>query len=163
MEFARRAGWRDSTNISKIERAVRPASAEHVQEAAAGTYEAGRLGHGPADSTEVLQVAKHTALHLEMRDTYDPSHPAFQDFVSGGSGSYEMTNWRKIVQDAVERGVTIRRARVVSEPLSDYIRWEHMLTSQNVAAGEDVRCLAAFERVWERAIPHEQYEFPSRD
>ncbi|TDD88335.1 hypothetical protein E1293_06560 [Actinomadura darangshiensis] len=102
-------------------------------------------------------------MHLEMRDTYDPSHPAFQDFVSGGSGSYEMTNWRKIVQDAVERGVTIRRARVVSEPLSDYIRWEHMLTSQNVAAGEDVRCLAAFERVWERAIPHEQYEFPSRD
>ncbi|NEA23777.1 helix-turn-helix domain-containing protein [Actinomadura bangladeshensis] len=31
VEFARRAGWRDSTNISKIERAVRPASAEHVR------------------------------------------------------------------------------------------------------------------------------------
>ncbi|WP_158566769.1 helix-turn-helix domain-containing protein [Actinomadura craniellae] len=31
VEFARRAGWRDSTNVSKIERAVRPASAEHVR------------------------------------------------------------------------------------------------------------------------------------
>lgn len=31
VEFARRAGWRNSTNISKIERAVRPASAEHVR------------------------------------------------------------------------------------------------------------------------------------
>lgn len=63
-----------------------------IAEAAAGTYEPGRLGHGPADSTEVLKVAKHTALHLEMRDTYDPSHPAYQDFLSGGSGSYEMAN-----------------------------------------------------------------------
>lgn len=31
VEFARRAGWRDSTNVSKIERAVRPASADHVR------------------------------------------------------------------------------------------------------------------------------------
>ncbi|MGI5325055.1 helix-turn-helix domain-containing protein [Actinomadura nitritigenes] len=31
VEFARRAGWRDSTNVSKIERAIRPASAEHVR------------------------------------------------------------------------------------------------------------------------------------
>ncbi|ACZ00165.1 helix-turn-helix domain protein [Thermomonospora curvata DSM 43183] len=31
VEFARRAGWRDSSNVSKIERGVRPASAEHVR------------------------------------------------------------------------------------------------------------------------------------
>ncbi|WP_165969195.1 helix-turn-helix transcriptional regulator [Actinomadura sp. KC06] len=31
VEFARRAGWRSSTNVSKIERAVRPASADHVR------------------------------------------------------------------------------------------------------------------------------------
>ncbi|HEY8532855.1 MAG TPA: helix-turn-helix transcriptional regulator, partial [Micromonospora sp.] len=31
VEFARRAGWRDSSSVSKIERGVRPASAEHVR------------------------------------------------------------------------------------------------------------------------------------
>lgn len=31
VEFARRAGWRDSSNVSKIERGVRPASVEHVR------------------------------------------------------------------------------------------------------------------------------------
>ncbi|OLT12733.1 hypothetical protein BJF79_21730 [Actinomadura sp. CNU-125] len=91
-------------------------------------------------------------MHLEMRDTYDPSHPAYQDFLAGGSGHYEMTTWRQIVQDAVGRGVTIRRARVVSEPPSDYIRWEHMLTEQNVTAGEDVRWLPR-ERAWDLMLP----------
>jgi hypothetical protein len=31
VEFARRAGWRDSSNVTKIEKALRPASAEHVR------------------------------------------------------------------------------------------------------------------------------------
>ena len=35
----------------------------------------------------------------------------------------------------------MRRARVVSEPVTDYIRYEHDLTFANVAAGELVRWL----------------------
>ncbi|WP_370468410.1 DUF6879 family protein [Streptacidiphilus sp. P02-A3a] len=46
-----------------------------------------------------------------------------------------------LVSDAVARGVEFRRARVVSEPLTDYIRYEHSCTFQNVAAGESVRWL----------------------
>jgi hypothetical protein len=42
---------------------------------------------------------------------------------------------------ARRRGVVIRRARIVSEPVTDYIRWEHEITSANVKAGEDVRWL----------------------
>jgi hypothetical protein len=38
--------------------------------------------------------------------------------------------------------VSIRRARIVSEPLSDYIRYEYAVTAgHNVAAGEEVRWL----------------------
>jgi hypothetical protein len=105
------------------------------------------------------------------------------------------------------RGVIFRRARVVSEPLAEYIRFEYDSTAFNVAAGEQVRwlprhtapsllvplcdfwvlddrivrfgyfagdgeflgddmaaeadiardCAGAFERVWERAIPHADY------
>jgi hypothetical protein len=103
--------------------------------------------------------------------------------------------------------VKFRRARVVSEPLADYIRFEYESARFNVAAGEEVRwlprtrapgllvplcdywvfdgclvrfgffagdgtfighetagdpqtvraCAGAFEAVWERAVPHENY------
>ncbi|GAA3834877.1 hypothetical protein GCM10023083_78870 [Streptomyces phyllanthi] len=104
----------------------------------------------------------------------------------------------------------MRRARIVSAPVSDYIRFGHHVTVGNVAAGEQVRwlprrrasdlalpgndfwlfddnlvvflhftgdgelfpdgdeerttdpavvrlCSTAFEAVWERAVPHEEY------
>jgi len=35
----------------------------------------------------------------------------------------------------------MRRARIVSEPVTDYIRWEHAVTALNVGAGEQVRWL----------------------
>jgi len=50
--------------------------------------------------------------------------------------------YTEAVAGAVSRGVTVRRARVVSEPVSDYVRWEHALTAPvNIAAGERVRWL----------------------
>jgi hypothetical protein len=109
----------------------------------------------------------------------------------------------------VARGVVIRRARIVSEPLSDFTRHEYEVTPRlNIPAGEQVRwlprrrasdlalpgndfwvfdehtirfgyfagdgeivghevcrdpdvlklCLSAFEAVWDRAIPHEDYQ-----
>ena len=45
------------------------------------------------------------------------------------------------VSEAVARGVEFCRARVVSEPVSDCIRYEHSCTFQNIAAGEAVRWL----------------------
>ena len=42
------------------------------------------------------------------------------------------------------RGIRFRRARVVSEPLAPFIRFEHFITdATNIAAGEDVRLAAA--------------------
>lgn len=35
----------------------------------------------------------------------------------------------------------MRRARIVSEPMSEYIRYEHSFTFTNIAAGEDIRWL----------------------
>lgn len=50
--------------------------------------------------------------------------------------------WRELVKESVARGVEWRRLRVVPEPLTGYLRWEHHLTeSLNVAPGEQVRWL----------------------
>jgi hypothetical protein len=162
--------------------------------------------------SELLAETKRSAVHLELRDTYF-SNPRFEAWQRGERidwtdrpswwGSFEDT-----IADAVTRGVKIRRARVVSEPVTAYIRWEHYVTRANLEAGEHVRwlprrrasdmllpgndfwifddrvirvhhfsgdgevvedelvddpniirlCAAAFERVWERATPHDQYE-----
>ncbi|MFD4814975.1 DUF6879 family protein, partial [Streptomyces sp. NPDC058418] len=51
------------------------------------------------------------------------------------------------------RGVAVRRARIVSTPVSEYIRFEHAVTDGlNIAAGEDVRWLSR-RRVTAVALP----------
>ena len=49
--------------------------------------------------------------------------------------------WYDLVREHTARGVEFRRARIVSEPLADYIRFEYESTAFNVAAGETVRWL----------------------
>ena len=38
-------------------------------------------------------------------------------------------------------GKTVRRVRVITEPHSQYVGWEHWLTDLNLDAGEDIRWL----------------------
>jgi len=160
---------------------------------------------------ELLQACTSSAVHLEMRDTYTPADPWFQAWLLGDREQFErrLTRpWLDLIRDVTSRGVRVRRTRVISEPVTDYVRFEHATTGSNIAAGEDVRwlprhlatglllpandcwvfddqraqfnyfsgpgdfldtrlsddpaiarkCAAAFEAVWERAIPHQEYE-----
>lgn len=36
--------------------------------------------------------------------------------------------WLELIRRTVDRGVAVRRARIVSEPVSEYIRFEHDIT-----------------------------------
>jgi hypothetical protein len=162
--------------------------------------------------SELLASATTAAVHLEMRDAYY-NNPRFEAWLKGDRIDWDdQTSWWRSFHDqiaqAVARGVVVRRARVVSEPVTDYIRWEHYVTRANVAAGEAVRWLprsqatalllpgndywlfdgklarvhhfsgtgdlvrdelvtdqavttvlgSAFERVWDLAIPHDEYK-----
>ncbi|MYS63460.1 hypothetical protein GTW66_04845 [Streptomyces sp. SID5473] len=50
--------------------------------------------------------------------------------------------WIELVRSGVDRGVAVHRARIVSEPVSAYVRYEYELTAgHNLKAGEDVRWL----------------------
>jgi hypothetical protein len=149
-----------------------------------------------------------------MRDSYMLDDPAFLAWQHGhrldpAARDSWWRPWLDVVAAASGRGVAMRRARIVSEPISDYVRYEYDGTFTNVAAGEEVRwlprrrtvdllvpgvdlwifdndlvilnhftgdgqwadpgmelcrdslvikqCAAAFEAVWDRAVPHEHY------
>jgi hypothetical protein len=165
--------------------------------------------------SELIATTVASAVHLEMRDWYAIAEER-QAFAQWRADQRTRTTeadrasrreWLDLVRAATARGVVMRRARIVSEPVSDYVRFEWAGTPLNIEAGEQVRwlprrqasdlclpgndfwvfderlvqfhhfsgegdivedelvtgqpvvklCLSAFEAVWERAIPHEEY------
>jgi hypothetical protein len=159
---------------------------------------------------ELFRAATRSAVHLELRDSYTPDDPDWHDWREGRrfNPAERWQDWFDLINATTARGVQVRRVRIVSEPVTDYIRFEYDVTAaHNIAAGEQVRWLprrqaadllvpgadlwvfddavvvfnhfdgvgdwvceerrddpalakrltAAYETIWERAIPHEQY------
>jgi hypothetical protein len=91
---------------------------------------------------EFVAEAKRYAQRLEMRDGYMTSDPWYQAWQAGRFDEYEAPRpWLDLIRETVGRGVIVQRLRIISEPPSDYIRFEHATTAGNIAAGERVRWL----------------------
>lgn len=97
---------------------------------------------------ELLDGAQTSALHLEMRDGYGvpAESPTFAQWLATGERELDPASdywkfWADLVRRTVARGVVVRRARIVSEPLSDYARYGLIGAQVNAAAGEEVRYL----------------------
>jgi hypothetical protein len=109
----------------------------------------------PPDFDRLLRSVIRSADHLEMRDDYGASSPAFAAWRE--KRLYDRSGpdaaWHELVGSVVKRGAAVRRARIISEPASDYIRFEHEVTPvANLAAGEQVRWLPR-RRASELALP----------
>lgn len=82
------------------------------------------------------------ALHLEMRDAYGTAVelPYMARWACGEPDDLEwLQGWCATLREHVNAGRSVRRARVVSEPLSDYQRWSYSIAHSMVEAGEDIR------------------------
>lgn len=100
------------------------------------------------DFDEVLGRCTQSAVHLEMRDAYavDNETGRYADWKTGHRHDPDDREtwwrpWHSLIAETVARGVEVRRARIVSEPVSEYIRFEYDGTFMNVVAGELVRWL----------------------
>ncbi|MFE9369260.1 DUF6879 family protein [Streptomyces sp. NPDC006711] len=98
--------------------------------------------------TDLIQSAERSAVHLEMRDVYaipneDERFAAWRQGhrIDPDDRESWWRPWLDVVQEITDKGVRLRRARIVSEPPSEYIRYEHSFTFTNIAAGEEVRWL----------------------
>lgn len=92
----------------------------------------------------LIRAAERTAWHLELRDSYTPDDPDWLEWQAGVrfDPAERWAFFADLVRETVARGVSVRRVRIVSEPVSDYVRYEYDVTAaHNVAAGEEVRWL----------------------
>lgn len=112
---------------------------------------------------DLMARCTRSAVHLEMRDHYGTSEEAadFNTWLRTGQldtdpRSPDWAPWVDLVSQAVARGVTVRRARIISEPASDYIRYEHASTAVNIHAGEQVRWLPR-HRASDIALPDNDF------
>jgi hypothetical protein len=108
--------------------------------------------------SDLIAATTRSAVHLELRDTYDPETPQYREWLAGTPRPVPASQeWFDFVRGHAARGVLFRRARIVSEPVSDYIRFEHEATAGlNVAAGEEVRWLAR-QRARGLSVPVNDY------
>jgi len=95
-----------------------------------------------------LSTYRREALHLEMRDIYatDIERSRFQTWLRGEplDPDREAEWWRpwvELMRANCAAGKTLRRLRIVSEPVTDYIRFEWLDAFNLMKAGEDVRWL----------------------
>ncbi|MEU8548943.1 DUF6879 family protein [Streptomyces roseoverticillatus] len=111
------------------------------------------------DVTEPLRCARRSAVHRETRDLYgtgDEAGVTEPCTRTGGNTPDPSVSSRpgrpRTVGESPSRGVVTRRARIVSEPVTDYIRWEHAVTAPNLDAGEQARWLPG-RRTSDIALP----------
>lgn len=91
---------------------------------------------------------KREALHLEMRDVYAVPDEAERlalflekGFRDHNAEAAERRPWMDLIRKATEDGKVFKRARIISEPVTDYIRYEWEGASVNADAGEQIRWL----------------------
>lgn len=102
----------------------------------------------PEQWRDQFNSVERFAYHLEMRDWYAVDEEK-EEFAQWRAGNWVWPTerdewwrpWHTLIRDAVTRGAVVRRARIVSEPITDYIRSEWEATYQNIESGEEVRWL----------------------
>ena len=90
----------------------------------------------------LLPTFERETIHLEMRDAYGTA-VELPHMAKWAAGEPDDLQWLEglcqILRRHVAAGRSVRRARIVSEPLSDYQRWSYSIAHPMVAAGEDIR------------------------
>lgn len=101
-----------------------------------------------AERRKLLTSCRDEVMHLEMRDVYatDVEKDRFATWLRGepldpDAEAEWWAPWFELMAGLTSSGVTLRRLRIVSEPVTDYIRFEWLDATQLVRAGEDVRWL----------------------
>jgi hypothetical protein len=100
------------------------------------------------DLTWWLQNFERSAFRLETLSEYNV--PQETDLLARFKRGEEVQMpddhpWLERVRQHTKAGRIMRRVRVVTQPLTDYLRFELSMYRQTVAAGEDIRVCSSLE------------------
>lgn len=100
-----------------------------------------------------------TAWRWEAQGTYNEPYELepWQRWREGQPDDYEwMSSWLDDIRQATASGQRFERVRMLTDPLTEYLRWQAEVTPLNLAAGEDIRVLPE-RRARELKLP--DYDF----
>ena len=124
-----------------------PGGTSTTRRGPAGTCDRGNLVTQD-EFAGMFRTFRESAFHLETRGFYAMTYErdAFQRFLDGQpvppSGLPWWQAWLDQMQELAPQGKRIGRVRVLSEPPSDYQRWELWGTSWHIEAGEEIRYMS---------------------
>ncbi|MBB5159160.1 DUF6879 family protein [Saccharopolyspora phatthalungensis] len=108
---------------------------------------------------ELFSSFGRSAWRFETQPAYhvDAEQQAMRRYLNSGEldVSY-LTGWLDGVREATRQGKRYARVRVLTEPLTDYLRFEMAVAPYNIAAGEDIRVLSPAQAS-ELALPDYDY------
>lgn len=106
-----------------------------------------------------LHSFERTAWRWECQGIYREPYEQepLRQFLAGQETDLSfMDGWLDAVRHATAAGRRYGRVRALTDPLTDYLRFELSFTHLNVEAGEDVRVLSA-ARAAELDLPHDDF------
>jgi hypothetical protein len=109
-----------------------------------------------------LKHFQRSAFRLETLPAY--SMPQEADMLAAFCRGQEVKlpedhPWPQLVRGATQTGRTMQRVRVVSHPLTDYLRFELSLFPRSVEAGEDVRVAVLDDHPELQVCEHDFWSF----
>jgi hypothetical protein len=115
-----------------------------------------------AEFDNLFSAFRHTAFRLETLDRYDVSYEEepFRRFLAGEPKPHDDAKqaWVRTIADALAAGKRMERVHVVSEPPTDYLRFELAWGyPENVEAGEDIRILPVSLGSWPAGVPDQDF------
>lgn len=102
---------------------------------------------------------RSTAFRWECQGIYREPYeqePLRRYLAGDGLDSAFLQGWLDEVRANTDAGRRYSRVRMLTDPVTDYLRWELALTPLNVDAGEDVRVLPQ-ARAEELQLPREDF------
>ena len=110
------------------------------------------LREGIDQLRDELAAFRYSLFRLETLQNYSGSSEddAFAEWRRTGRipVTAELQQWCERIRDRVGQGCRIQRVHVVTEPLTDYVRFELASYAPNVQAGEDVRIIPVRGDQW---------------
>lgn len=108
---------------------------------------------------DLFATIERSSWRWECQGHYAVDEPEVRRWLTGQPaprGTAEDLAWRAYIQGLRERSIPFERVRMLTEPLTDYLRWMLATTQWNIDSGEDIRWL---DQAVARDLGMPEYDF----